>query len=83
MNDWILPSHVGQAATASDRIVVKPLITKPGTLGAQKRRACGDFGPGKLFFKLFNLWSRLCSGDSEILDIDMYKNLPDFIAGRR
>src|SRR5690242_7654200 len=55
----------------------------PDCLTPQKRRACGDCCPDKLFCSWFNVWSRLCSGDLELLDIDMYKNLPSNIAGRR
>jgi hypothetical protein len=51
--------------------------------GHKKRRACGDFGPGKLLFQLFNLWSRFCSGETELLEIDMYKSLLGIIAVRR
>jgi hypothetical protein len=55
---------------------------RTGNAGAQKRRACGGLGPGKLFFSLFNLWSTLRSSESEIPDIDMYRNLSSVSADR-
>jgi hypothetical protein len=51
----------------------------PGT----KRRACGECGPGKLFFSCLVYRADYVPGESEILDLDMYKNHFSIIANRR